>query len=220
MNSKARYQYPVGFTLIELLVVMSVILILAALVIAGANYAQYKSARSRAESELGSFALGCESFKLDNGDYPRATGSSVTNDSDLLNIAVDKPPKGAGTDKYSKASLVIYSNLSGDQLLNRRPGQTTDGVKNKVYIEFRPNQLFPNPSTTQSTVQIKALVDPWKNPYGYSTINLAETQEGRSPAPDGFNPTFDLWCTCNITGTVASNPPKSNDPSLQWVKNW
>ena len=65
-----------GFTLIELLVVITVIAILAGLVLQGAGYAQKKAARSRAEAEIAALSAALESYKSDNGDYPKLTNGS------------------------------------------------------------------------------------------------------------------------------------------------
>jgi len=62
---------PEAFTLIELLVVIAIIAILAALVLNTAGFIQKKAARSRAETEVAALSAALESYKADNGDYPR-----------------------------------------------------------------------------------------------------------------------------------------------------
>src|SRR5436190_355325 len=60
-----------GFTLIELLIVMAIIIVLAGLILATANYVQKKGYRSRAEVEIGAMSAALENYKADNGVYPR-----------------------------------------------------------------------------------------------------------------------------------------------------
>ena len=60
-----------AFTLIELLVVMAIIIVLAGLVLSTVGYVQKKGARSRAETEIAAMSAACESYKADNGIYPR-----------------------------------------------------------------------------------------------------------------------------------------------------
>src|SRR6476469_5087799 len=64
-----------AFTLIELLIVMAIIIVLAGLILATANYVQKKGYRSRAEAEIAAISAALENYKADNGVYPR--GKSV-----------------------------------------------------------------------------------------------------------------------------------------------
>jgi general secretion pathway protein G len=66
-----------GFTLIELMIVIAIIAILASLVLSTAGYVQKKAARSRAEAEIAAVGAALESYKADNGDYPRGSASPV-----------------------------------------------------------------------------------------------------------------------------------------------
>lgn len=68
-----------GFTLIELLVVIAVIAILASLVLATSGYVQEKAGRSRAEAEISALSAALESYKIDNGEYPRFTNTGTNN---------------------------------------------------------------------------------------------------------------------------------------------
>src|SRR5213592_3150024 len=72
-----------AFTLIELIVVITVIIILTGLVLSTVGYAQKKGARARAETEIAAMSAACESYKADNGVYPRTsttdTFTAVTN---------------------------------------------------------------------------------------------------------------------------------------------
>src|SRR5438132_7456655 len=60
-----------AFTLIELIVVIAIIVILTGLVLSTVGYVQKKAARSRAETEIAAMSAACESYKADNGVYPR-----------------------------------------------------------------------------------------------------------------------------------------------------
>src|SRR6267378_5092710 len=65
-------------TIIELLMVIIIILILAGLILSISSYVQNKGARARAETEIAAMSAALESYKADNGIYPR------TNATDLL----------------------------------------------------------------------------------------------------------------------------------------
>ena len=58
-------------TIIELLVVIIIILILAGLILSISSYVQNKGARARAETEIAAMSAALESYKADNGIYPR-----------------------------------------------------------------------------------------------------------------------------------------------------
>src|SRR5205085_2122538 len=76
MTKKMRertYTIRRAFTLIELLVVISIIVILAGLILSTVGYVQKKGARSRAEAEIAAISAALESYKADNGIYPRDT---------------------------------------------------------------------------------------------------------------------------------------------------
>jgi general secretion pathway protein G len=75
-----------AFTLIELLVVIAIIAILAALVLNTAGYIQKKAARARAEAEIGALSTALESYKVEYGDYPTASGSEGISASNNANI--------------------------------------------------------------------------------------------------------------------------------------
>ena len=58
----------------------------------------------------------------------------------------------------------------------------------RSYIAFKPNMLFRLTQTLNCAVY---LTDPFGNSYGYSTAEI------KSSAPNGYNPTFDLWSTAD-----------------------
>src|SRR5437773_7990340 len=64
-------------TIIELLVVIIIILILAGLVLSISSYVQNKGARARAETEIAAMSAALESYKADNGIYPRVVDGST-----------------------------------------------------------------------------------------------------------------------------------------------
>ena len=57
---------------------------LAGLVLSTVGYVQKKGARSRAETEIAAMSAACESYKADNGIYPRDLRNL---DADTLNHA-------------------------------------------------------------------------------------------------------------------------------------
>ena len=174
------------------MVVIMVILILAALVLAASSYVQNKGARARAETEIAAMSAALESYKADNGIYPRDANTDVLN----AQTPTSTDPK-TGDAKYRAATLSLYKQLSGDTSANRQP-------IGKSYFSFPPNMLYPKGSSNSVT----ALIDPWGNCYGYSTANQANSS-------NGFNPTFDLWSSGIPTssGTPNTNP-------IQFIKNW
>src|SRR5207237_9729323 len=90
-------------TIIELLVVIIIILILAGLVLSISSYVQNKGARARAETEIAAMSAALESYKADNGIYPRDAATT-----DVLNAQNSLDPSG-----YKSTSLYLYNQLSG-----------------------------------------------------------------------------------------------------------
>ncbi len=177
-------------TIIELLVVIIIILILAGLILSISSYVQNKGARARAETEIAAISAALESYKADNGIYPRS------NDTDNLNAKSDfnPDPKLTGS-KYLPASLYLYTQVSGLDA-NQQP------VANmKSYFAFKPQMLGHPPGNTTTVAYIR---DPFGNSYGYSTANQADPNKGD-------NPTYDLWSTA---GGLASAD------TVKWIKNW
>ncbi len=182
-----------AFTLVELLTVIAIIAILAGLVLSTAGYIQKKAARSRAEAEIAAMEAALESYKADNGSYPRGPAS------DALNPNTKTPAS------YKAASVELYRALSGDTNLNRQ----YDNGEPKAYFEFKPQMLEPSGS---SATTVTAIIDPWGNSYGYSTIYAKQAETGTPTA--GRNPTFDLWSTA---GETAASPKVGE---VGWIKNW
>jgi type II secretory pathway pseudopilin PulG len=200
-----------AFTILELLIVISIIIILAGLTIATMSYVQRKAGRSRAEAEIAAMSAAMESYKADNGVYPRGNAdiasASSPYDTDALDARTGLSPQTElnpdpkSNSRYLPASLFLYKILSGDVNATRQPST-------KSYFNFPAGMLWPRGSSS-----VTALVDPFGNCYGYSTAYQA------NPAT-GFNPTFDLWSTAK-TGTGATPPPTpAPTPLNQWIKNW
>jgi len=163
-----------AFTLIELLVVIAIIIVLTGLILSTVGYVQKKGARSRAETEIAAMSAACESYKADNGVYPR------NSDTDSLNAQASGDPS-----TYQAASLYLYNSLFGATNGSRTPNSGA-----RSYFVFKPNMLSP----TDQTQNVQYIRDPFGNSYGYSTANQA------APA-NGYNPTFDLWSTAGLTTT-------------------
>jgi type II secretory pathway pseudopilin PulG len=157
-----------AFTVLELLVVIAIIIVLAGLILATTGYVQNKGARSRAEAEIAAMSAALESYKADNGIYPRDTTS------DKLDARTP-----VATD-YAPASLYLYTQLSG----NGADRKSSSNAKS--YFAFKPNMLTPR----DQSANVTAIVDPFGNSYGYSTAYQADSAKG-------YNPTFDLWSTAN-----------------------
>jgi prepilin-type N-terminal cleavage/methylation domain-containing protein len=158
-----------AFTILEILVVMTIVLVLAALILATSSYVQNKGARSRAEAEIAAMSSALENYKADNGVYPVA-------------FSVD-PRTQSNPSDYQTASLVLYKAISGDA-----DNDSSRSPEAKSYFAFRPNQLSPS-DQIQAVTFIK---DPFGNSYGYSTIYQMDSTKG-------YNPTFDLWSTAGAT---------------------
>src|SRR6266481_9499090 len=213
-----------AFTLIELVVVSGIITVLTGLVLSTVGYVRKKGARARAETEIAAMSAACESYKADNGIYPRdPTANTAT---DMLNARTDGNPMPSPTPgnpsgaTYPPASLVLYRALSGDRNLDRA---VNDADKNfnidgttlgtpltqlpQVYFTFKPNMLSP----ADQSQNVQYVRDPFANTYGYSTALQYNSS-------NGYNPTFDWWSTSGVT----ANPPGSGTDTItpQWVKNW
>jgi general secretion pathway protein G len=177
-----------AFTLIELVLVVGIITVLAGLVLSTVGYARKKGALARAETEIAAMSAAIENYKADNGVYPTNSDTQTLDPTNEFDPTVNPP------NDYTRASLWLYKQLSGDATGNRQPS-------GKSYMTFKPNMLLPPPP---STATVTAIADPFGNSYGYST-KMAVTGNG------GYNPTFDLWSTAS--GTTSNDLPK-------WSKNW
>jgi type II secretory pathway pseudopilin PulG len=188
-----------AITIVELLVVIMIILILAGLILSISSYVQNKGARARAETEIAAMSAALESYKADNGIYPRDNpGNQYT---DNLNAKADFDPTQP---KYQNASLYLFFQLSGLDA-------NQQAVANmKSYFAFKP-QILGHPAGNTTTVAF--IRDPFGNSYGYSTAQAVNP--GGSA---GYNPTYDLWSTAGKAPSPTPTPPAMQQDL--WIKNW
>ncbi len=193
-----------AFTLIELLVVIAIIIILAGLILSTAGYVQKKGARARAETEIAAMSAALESYKADNGIYPRNASTDSLAALTDPNYATKAPPDpvpipsyDSTVTAYSSASLYLYGQLSGN------PSGDRSTYTQQGYFQFKPNMLSPPGGTGTVT----AIRDPFGNSYGYSTAQQANPS-------NGFNSTFDLWSTAGTSNPTDAAYEKA------WIKNW
>src|SRR6266403_4976198 len=135
-----------AFTLIELIVVIAIIIVLAGLILSTVGYAQKKGARARAETEIAAMSAACESYKADNGIYPRDATTT-----DLLDARVSGDPTSS---QYKNASLYLYNALFGATAGSRTPNSGA-----RSYFVFKPNMLFP----ADQTQNVQYIQDPFSN---------------------------------------------------------
>ena len=196
--------------MIELLVVIAIIIILAGLVLSTIGYVQKKAARARAETEIAALSAACESYKADNGIYPR-------NAADTDALASNSDPAGGDPTQaaFRNASLYLYKELSGDHDANRSVNAADDlsgnGVVPKTYFTFKPNMLSP----IDQIQNVQYIRDPFGDiySYGYSTFESANPGSA-----NGNNPTFDLWTTCGETAKKSTETFQQYQQ--RWIKNW
>jgi type II secretory pathway pseudopilin PulG len=173
-----------AFTLIELIVVMTVIVILTGLVLSTVGYVQKKGARSRAETEIAAISAACESYKADNGIYPRSASTDGLD------------PTTTNLINYNTPSRDTYGLISGDANFDGTPDAGA-----RSYMTFKPNSLLRAdmsnpPSASNPVIGIR---DPFGNSYGYSTMKA-------TGGANGYNPTFDLWTVAD--GTAGTDQTK------------
>ena len=190
-----------AFTLIELIVVVGVIIILTGLVLSTVGYARKKGARARSETEIAAVSAACESYKADNGIYPRDTTNNTTDNLAALTASPTPDPRPTSYDpndsRYAAASFYLYAQLSGN------PSGDRSTYTQRSYFQFKPSMLSPPGGTGTVT----AIRDPFGNSYGYSTAQQANSSYG-------FNPTFDLWSTAGTSNATDAAYERA------WLKNW
>ncbi|MEP6673447.1 MAG: hypothetical protein ABJF10_30145, partial [Chthoniobacter sp.] len=99
----------------------------------------------------------------------------------------------------------------------------TETGKNYAPDFFKPSRLggSKDPNTGKILPPgVQYIMDPFGNPYGYSTAGLAVEQQYRAalatnpsagrPPQKGYNPTFDLWSCAGDTAGLTT----------KWIKNW
>jgi len=125
----------------------------------------------------------------------------------------------SATGKPARASLYLYECLSGDTDGSGTIDSSETG-RNYAPDFFKNARLGGTKDSTGKVHPVQYIMDPFGNPYGYSTAGLSAEQAFRAalstnpsaprPALQGYNPTFDLWsCAGDTTGQTA-----------KWIKNW
>src|SRR6266705_3170163 len=98
-----------AFTIIELLVVITIIVILAGLILSTIGYVQKKGARARAEAEIAAMSAALESYKADNGIYPRDATNQYTDTLNAKSNFTFRPQMLGGTrDANGNVNPVTY----------------------------------------------------------------------------------------------------------------
>jgi type II secretory pathway pseudopilin PulG len=219
-----------------MLTVLAIIVILAGLVLAVGSYVQKKSALSRAAGEIAMLSSACESYKSDNGNYPRDIPTSGAGVTDVISPKADFTPTST---KYSDSSLFLYKELTGDKKGNSgKPDGIPDDGEPRYMKEFEPRILnaTKNP-TTKAITAVNYLQDPFGFPYAYSTAAAKQEQDFqtarlKNPATANTRPTgnkllgfnmgsFDLWSTGGSNTKTAPASDSAKDLEwAKWVKNW
>jgi len=209
-----RPEKSAAFTLIEMIMVIAIIVVLAGLVIGVYTLVRTQGARTRATAEIVQLKGALDNYRVDNGGYPQDPQKTDKLDPRNIADATDISPTG----KLAASSKFLYESLTGDTNDN---GNMT---KNYAPGFFKPSRLGgPHVGNTVNPVQY--IMDPFGNPYGYSTAGLLLEQEYRttlvtnpgairptqnSQGTQGYSSTFDIWSTA---GDTQGNPGK-------WIKSW
>lgn len=205
-----RVHRAAGFTLIELLTVVAIILVLAGLLLNVAGNANYKSSVARATAEIKAMETALESYKADNGTYPRSTTAGTG--TDALNA---QTASNVNSTDGLAAGKILFQALSGTP--------ASGSTYSKRYMEFKPGQLSDGSGTTLSTTTTPGpntlVVDPFGMAYGYSTINAYAVEQNTNVSSSGYNPTFDLWSNAGYGSGGKTYPTGVTKQSL-WAKNW
>lgn len=227
-----------AFTLIEMMTVIAVIVILTGLVLSLAGYANRKGALARAEGEIHMLGAACESYKAENGNYPRDVPDGGGGVTDMLSPKQHFSPV---LPLYTNASLFLYKQLSGDK--TGGGSDLPDGIPDEnepryfKELDKRILNTKKNP-TTKAIIQVNYLQDPFGFSYGYSTVAARNEEDFqrrlklasgnvtperiRNDVAGGFNAgSFDLWSTGG--DNTPGNPGGEDKMGLKWakwVKNW
>ena len=228
-----------AFTLIEMMTVIAVIVILTGMVLSIAGYATRKGALARAEGEIQMLISACESYKSENGNYPRDVPDGGGGVTDMLSPKQHFSPVSP---LYANASLFLYKQLSGDKTGggSNLPDGIPDENEPRYFKDVDMGKILntrKNP-TTKAIIQVNYLQDPFGFSYGYSTVAAKNEEDfqrrlklatGNTPperikndVTGGFNSgSFDLWST---GGDNTPGSPGGEDRMglkwAKWVKNW
>ncbi|HAV14492.1 MAG TPA: hypothetical protein DCX06_13525 [Opitutae bacterium] len=145
-----------GFTLIELLMVIAIILILAGITFGISRGVYNAQARAKAKAELATISQAIEQFKLQYGDYPwHDSGGAYPNTS------------GEVTN-----TMLMYA-LTGRLKMERQSNGTVtvdliNRSLNNSQVKKNPSFIDPTKFSTSGTSDDpEAFLDPWGNPYRY-----------------------------------------------------
>lgn len=147
-----------GFTLIEMMTVITIIIILAAITVAGMGYINDKQANALAKVQIEQLSSAIEKYKADNGDYPGVDPNS--------------PMDGDISDEVYNA---LFHDGYQDLEVNGGDGDIP------IYL----NELDPRNSKqtmvrkTNNNIPPRDLqiIDPWGRPYLYRKGTLANNPD-------------------------------------------
>jgi len=204
-----------GFTLVEMLVVIAIIISLAGMTIATARFTILRGQKARASGEIASMRAAIESYKADNGDYPRDTYTNKVNAKPPTPPAPSTLISTTSQTDCMLSSLTLYKALSGDLNATGSYGALdANNIKQTIYWSFKPSMLWPKRTVGGTITPVKALLDPFQNVYGYSTIGSDPASTDATGAlTKGYNPTYDIWSTVDPDQTGTTVP-------ATWITNW
>jgi type II secretory pathway pseudopilin PulG len=238
--------FTLAFTRVEMLVAMAVVAILAGMIVVLNAMAQPRTGRCRVCNEIKFMSAACEAYKADNGRYPQGspstvpavtTGPSSTDQLDPNPLSANsfatadpnpnhyQPPSTGGS---YPVTLFLWQQLSG-HLTTTDSTQAPTGT-NYAGDFFRPAVLSGTKNSKGQMTQVNYILDPFGNPYGYSTAGLYAEQNfranhstngtttSRETVVAGFNTTFDMWSTAGATTWYVNASGQSTTSA--WVRNW
>ncbi len=180
-----------GFTLIELMTVITIMVILAAVTVAGVSFVNEYQAKKKAQIDIELLSKAIEEYKLDMGQYP-------------------------GLDEDTAVEGDVSEELYQALFLDGYLAQTSPGpgvAEVKIYIpELDPrNRRQSWVTVTYDSVPGAAplkIFDPWKRPYRYRKGQNAQ------------NPDFDLWSLGKDGLTDPTNPARTVKGNGDDVRNF
>lgn len=186
-----------GFTLIELMTVITIMVILAAVTVAGVGFVNEFQAKKKAQIDIELLSKAIEEYKLDTGKYP----------GDDANTAVE-----------GDVSEQLYKALFYD-------GYESQNSDPKGEVKMYVPELNPKNSKQSwvTFVDDKAempdnlkILDPWRRSYRY------RKGEDKDPSNTSYsqNPDFDLWSTGKDGKTDASNPDRTIKENGDDIRNF
>ena len=164
---------PPAFMVRAILVFLVILVVLACLLVGAAGWLQRTDGVPRVEGEIAALSVAIQNYFNDHGDYPR------TDSTDELDPRIHgNPATGPAKVKYQRASLDLYSALSGDYEPDKQPDFKPE---RKVYYDFKPNNLSTVKDQEMRIKQVRFIQDPWGNSYGYSTARSKSSGKPRPP---------------------------------------